>query len=208
MSSVSLINGHIDDDVIATEALTDEQIIKAIERCIGKDFTALWYVDTLNKRIPISMRDILRVISNQKEEIDELYYIAGIKGKRKYYRKFVDEVYHKEKGNELCEPDFDYIYELYFKQQAEIERLQNESIGKCELAMSMRSDHSIDVDCNYCVEQAKSEAVKEFAERFENELTKIEEIYFDEEHENFISANKVIALLVNLVKEMVGDTDV
>ena len=48
-------------------------------------------------------------------------------------------------------------------------------------------------------------AVKEFAERFENELTQIEEIYIDEEHENFISANKVIALLVNLVKEMEGD---
>ena len=52
---------------------------------------------------------------------------------------------------------------------------------------------------------ARAEAVKEFAERFENELTQIEEIYIDEEHENFISANKVIALLVNLVKEMVGE---
>lgn len=51
----------------------------------------------------------------------------------------------------------------------------------------------------------KAEAVKEFVEKFENELTKIEEIYFDEEHENFISANKVIALLVNLVKEMEGE---
>jgi hypothetical protein len=72
MSSVSLINGHIDDDVIVTEALTDEQIIKAIERCIGKDFTALWYVETLDQRTPISMRDILRVISNQKAEIERL----------------------------------------------------------------------------------------------------------------------------------------
>ena len=72
MSNVSLIDGHIDDDVIVTEALTDEQIIKAIERCIGKDFTALWYVKTLDQRIPISMRDILRVISNQKEEIERL----------------------------------------------------------------------------------------------------------------------------------------
>ena len=53
--------------------------------------------------------------------------------------------------------------------------------------------------------EVRAEAVKEFAKRFENELTKIEEIYFDEEHENFISANKVIALLVNLVKEMVGE---
>lgn len=72
MSNVSLIDGHIDDDVVTTKTLTDEQIIKAIERCIGKDFTALWYVETLDQRTPISMRDILRVISNQKAEIDEL----------------------------------------------------------------------------------------------------------------------------------------
>jgi hypothetical protein len=58
------------------------------------------------------------------------------------------------------------------------------------------------------LEKAKAEAVKEFAERFENELTKIEEFYIEEEYENFISANKVIALLDNLVKEMVGETDV
>lgn len=55
--------------------------------------------------------------------------------------------------------------------------------------------------------EVRAEAVKEFAKRFENELTKIEDIYIDEEHENFISANKVIALLVNLVKEMGGEGD-
>lgn len=64
------------------------------------------------------------LINRQREEIDDLNFIVGIKSKRKYYRKFIDEVYHKEKGNELCEPDFDYIYELYFKQKEEIERLK------------------------------------------------------------------------------------
>ena len=72
MSNVSLIDGHIDDDVVTTKTLTDEQIIKAIERCIGKDFTALWYVETIDQRTPISMRDILRVISNQKADIERL----------------------------------------------------------------------------------------------------------------------------------------
>ena len=57
-----------------------------------------------------------------------------------------------------------------------------------------------------CCEEAQAEAVKEFAKRFENELTKIEEFYIDEEHENFISANKVIALLDNLAKERVGES--
>ena len=48
----------------------------------------------------------------------------------------------------------------------------------------------------------KSEAYKEFAERFENEFDQIEEFYFEEEHENFVSANKVLAFLDNLLKEM------
>lgn len=63
------------------------------------------------------------------------------------------------------------------------------------------------VKLSHNIQAAKSEAVKEFAERFENELTKIEEFYIEEEHENFVSANKVISLLVSLVKEMVGDTE-
>lgn len=58
---------------------------------------------------------------------------------------------------------------------------------------------------NECCGEAKDEAIKEFEKRFENELDKIDNFYFEEEHENFISANKVIALLVNLVKETVGE---
>lgn len=49
----------------------------------------------------------------------------------------------------------------------------------------------------------KAEAINELAKRFENELTeKVEEFYFEEEHENFMSVNKVLAFLDNLAKEM------
>ena len=50
--------------------------------------------------------------------------------------------------------------------------------------------------------QIRAEAVKEFAERFENELSeKVEDFYFEEEHENFMAVNKVFAFFDNLVKE-------
>ena len=85
------------------------------------------------------------------------------------------------------------------RQKAEIEQLKIENRILSQKRISFPERLEID-------RKARAEAVKEFAERFENELTKIEEIYFDEEHENFISANKVIALLVNLVKEMEGES--
>ncbi len=77
------------------------------------------------------------------------------------------------------------------EKNAEIEKLKNDCFGLSIQCIAMKD----------CIVTVAEEAVQEFAERFENELTKIEEIYFEEEHENFISANKVIALLVNLVQE-------
>lgn len=68
------------------------------------------------------------IIQEQQERIEELEMLTGLANNRKYYRKFVDEVFCKQKGNELSEPDFDYIYQLYFEQQAEIKKLKNTSI--------------------------------------------------------------------------------
>ena len=68
------------------------------------------------------------IIQEQQERIEELEIITGLANNRKYYRKFVDEVFCKQKGRELSEPDFDYIYQLYFEQQAEIEKLKNTQI--------------------------------------------------------------------------------
>ena len=53
---------------------------------------------------------------------------------------------------------------LINRQKAEIERLQSESIGKCELAISMRNDNNLDSNCNYCIDKSTAEAVKEFAD--------------------------------------------
>lgn len=73
----------------------------------------------------------LDLINRQQERIEELEIITGLANNRKYYRKFVDEVFCKQKGKELSEPDFDYIYQLYFEQQAEIEQLKR-NIAQCE----------------------------------------------------------------------------
>ena len=98
--------------------------------------------------------------------------------------------------------DFEAIasaIDLINGQKAEIERLQTENRILSQKRMNLFEKLDF-------IEKTRAKAVKEFAERFENELTQIEVIYIDEEHENFISANKVIALLVNLVKEMVGES--
>ena len=86
------------------------------------------------------------------------------------------------------------VVDLINRLKAEIERLE-EILGGTSKVLT--------VTCA----GVRVKAFKEFAERFENELTKIEEIYFDEEHENFISANKVIALLDYLVEEMEREND-
>ena len=54
--------------------------------------------------------------------------------------------------------------------KTEIERLQNESIGNCEIAIAMRSDHNLEDDCNYCIDKAKSEAYKEIIEKLKEHL--------------------------------------
>lgn len=104
----------------------DEEIKKSLEQHIrianyvDSDYCDSVSVDLLQKTIEL--------INQQQERIEELEMLTGLANNRQYYRKFVDEVFCKQKGNDLSEPDFDYIYQLYFEQQAEIENLKNTSI--------------------------------------------------------------------------------
>lgn len=110
---------------------------------------------------------------------------------------------HEEKEHQYCKKNCEPKY------KAEIDKLKTQINILEQIKRGQYRTISAQTDCIMSLgkkaDTIKVEAVKEFAERFENELTKIEEIYFDEEHENFISANKVIALLNNLIKEMVVD---
>ena len=121
--------------------LTDEEIVKAYEHCIVKEGRCTDCILVDGDKICISCEDILELIQRQKAEIEELredneqwetlYHIGE---ERKYRKMFVEEwkkEYQKEldkQGNGLIagSPDFDYVYELYFKQKAEIERLTEE----------------------------------------------------------------------------------
>ena len=76
MSSVSLINGHIDDDEVIE--MTDNEIVNALKRCINKDLVVFWHIeefptvcdDWFVARTPVTIKDIERVLSNQKAEIE------------------------------------------------------------------------------------------------------------------------------------------
>lgn len=78
MSSVSLINGHIDDDDEVIE-MTDNEIVNALKRCINKDLVVFWHIeefptvcdDWFVARTPVTIKDIERVLSNQKAEIEK-----------------------------------------------------------------------------------------------------------------------------------------
>lgn len=83
--------------------------------------------------------------------------------------------------------------------QAEIERLQNESIGNCELAISMRNDNNLKGDCSYCIDKAKAEAIKEFAEMVKIKSYELE--HCDDEIFKVVDVSDID----NLLKELVGE---
>ena len=87
--SVSLIDGHIDDDV-----MTDEQIIKALECCINDDCDNCH--DTFGNCEHNAMRNALDLINRQKAEIERLQNIL---------LKFMDEVarWEEKKGIDVSE---------------------------------------------------------------------------------------------------------
>lgn len=104
--------------------LKDEDIKKALEEFQNRILnTNLSFHIFESERE--ALKEALALFNRQQERIEELEIITGLANSRKYYRKFVDEVFCKQKGNELSEPDFDYIYQLYFEQQAEIEKFKN-----------------------------------------------------------------------------------
>ena len=66
---------------------------------------------------------ILNLVEEQKEKIiycnDLLNRIEG----RKYYKKYIKE--RRKKEPDLLYPDFDEIYEIYYKQKEEIKEYKN-----------------------------------------------------------------------------------
>ena len=105
--------------------MTDNEIIKALECCtdVSRCCTECPYNEMdapdCAERM---MKETFSFIKYQQEYIEDLQVLTGMQRKRKYYWKFVTEVYQKEKG-ELHYPDFDEIYRRYFEQHEIIEAL-------------------------------------------------------------------------------------
>ena len=164
--------------------MSDEAIKKSLfeiaEKAANRD--DIYFDGHASTELSKLLHNALALINRQQERIEELEIITGLANNRKYYRRFVDEVFCKQKGNELSEPDFDYIYQLYFEQQAEIERLKGwQDLLKAE-------KHSL----------IKAEAIKGFAERLKGAKK-----YSVERHENIVP----VAVIDWIVQEMVGEQD-
>lgn len=158
----------------------------------------------------ISDENVLDLIIRQQERIEELEIITGLADNRKYYRKFVDEVFCKQKGNELSEPDFDYIYQLYFEQQAEIERLQSlctskDVIVKAQEAEIERLNGNLFTISNACM-QRRNEAIKEFAERLKD-YVKTQCNPYGKPIFDYDTSIKILKYIESLLAEMVGEDD-
>ena len=113
-----------------------------------------------------------------------------------------------EQGKKYCRETVAALaWDLMYNLKAENERLEsNLKFVRGTVERMKKYDEERDIRFHAkLTETARAEAVKEFSERFENEFDKIEHFYFEEEHENFVSANKVLAFLDDLVKEIVGE---
>lgn len=159
----------------------EEDIMKKLQKVANRDCNFCWQKgencdgDECEKVIA---EKILNIYNRQQERIEELEIITGLANNRKCYRKFVDEVFRKQKGKELSEPDFDYIYQLYFEQQAEIERLNGNLFTISNACMQRRNEaikefaeRFIDEECAYC--SSRSDEMIFFKERFDNFLAEM-----------------------------------
>ena len=88
------------------------------------------------------------------------------------------------------------VLDLINRQQAEIERL--ESI--------ISTDNQLIKSLNKCYEISKDEAIKEFADSFDDELAKLRDTYFERGLKDYSLVCEVIHdYLYRTLREMVGD---
>lgn len=94
------------------------------------------------------------------------------------------------------------IEELTEKLEASGDPLETAQYEIMELKEENQELHKICERAIKTYKETKAEAIKEFAEKFENALADKDYIYIEEEHESFISVNKVGELCDTIYKEM------
>ena len=199
MSNVSMIDGHID----RYKEMTSKEIIDGFCYCLNNSVCDGCVLKgeicdaSLPNKIEV-LKMVSKVLCSQQAEIERLSNSAKQwedTAKDLLISKEKQQAENKRLGKEvnLVSIQFQDLQERYEEAQAEVERLQNESIGNCELAISMRNDNNLKGDCSYCIDKAKAEAIKEFARGLRQQA-------FDR---LYVSIDEID----NLVKEMVGTTN-
>lgn len=117
--------------------MTDNEIIKGLERCINKDLVVFYHIeknatvagDWLESKTPITIRDVTRVITNLQAEIEALQMDNKqlqsdvIVAKQNY--DHIKELWEKEKaGREKLRNTYTDLVKRYQMLKAENERLQ------------------------------------------------------------------------------------
>lgn len=103
--------------------MTKEQIKACLEMCSEYDNCTGCPNSLFCNGIVQLLKDSLERILDLEDDVQELEAIVDLRSKRVWYNKFVKEVFQKERRDPLVHPDFDYIYELYFKIAEENKRL-------------------------------------------------------------------------------------
>ncbi len=186
------------------ENLNAEQVKKALECCIVNDWNSTkcnecpiyngggGCIDELKEftlALINSQEQRIKELTEENEDLNEdkleLEAILDLRSKRKYYTKFVKEVFQKEKGNKLSYPDFDYIYELYFKLAEENERLNNQA----------RQDTYIIISLHDKLAEKQADTVRKMQERLK--------MYFGTYILGYkIPLNEVLKIINQIAEEM------
>ena len=235
--------------------MNDEERQKALECCLLGECMSCPIIRFQDCRRMLKDETISH-LNRQQERIEELEIITGLANNRKYYRKFVDEIFCRQEGNELSEPDFDYIYQLYFEQQAEIDDLKRDTVPKLQDSLNRANKSGIKLERENArlkaeierlqgavqewvdgkclsqkhllmignlqneIEQAKSEAIKEFAERLKESIIQEKELHdlsvkcaknllsIDYQQGYEEKNNKIVMCIDNLLAEKAGEQNV
>ena len=162
-------------------------------------FIAHYCHDEYNEiRVDVLLLEALDLINRQQAEIADERAKGNICAEviarqDKEIAKYKAEIKNYSRNNRSLTGTVTEMQKALKKQSAEIERLQNE----CFCIANERE--AIGECLNTAVDEAKAEAIKEFAERLKEEANPH---YFD----NYAFAVPV-AFIDNLVKEMVGDAE-
>lgn len=118
--------------------MTDTEIIEAAKIYVNRlcehrcDQRRLGLEPQCNICLVNCVKEAFRIADTRQAELEELKVATGLMGNRKYYNKFVKEVFQKENGSDLIYPDFDEIYKRYFEQKEEIDRLRYNLKAVCK----------------------------------------------------------------------------